>query len=117
MRDGHLARLKRVLEVVMTPARTDEAPSVRFKLADDITRIFCPPNAPCPQKLHGRFYNATWANALPGLRVMQSGRDRLSASSFREIPYDLLALQRPLYLNSGAAFSSALVASVVACHF
>src|SRR5438552_19134265 len=39
MRNRHLARLHRMLEMVMTAARADETPSVCFKLADNITQI------------------------------------------------------------------------------
>jgi hypothetical protein len=42
VRDRHVARLHRVLEMMVTAARADEAPSVRLKLADDITRILAP---------------------------------------------------------------------------
>jgi hypothetical protein len=31
--------------------------------------------------------------------------------------YDLLAIHRPLYLNSGAALSCSTIAFIVACHF
>jgi hypothetical protein len=39
MRNRHLSRLYRVLEVVMTAVRADETPAIGLKLPDDITRI------------------------------------------------------------------------------
>ena len=50
MRYGHLARLVRVLEMVMTSGRADKAPTVSFYLANEITRILAHRTPTCSRK-------------------------------------------------------------------